>query len=68
MKRVIVGNTRAALWPKSKPGALNLNNLVVSTGQWALLQATAINDRGQIPANCYDGNGDEHALPLHPAK
>jgi probable HAF family extracellular repeat protein len=60
------GNFRAAVWPKGKPGALNLNNLIPQDSGWTLAQATAINDAGQILAWGVDANGDTHAFRLDP--
>lgn len=62
------GNFRAAVWPKGKPGALNLNNLIPQNTGWTLAQATAINDVGQILAWGVDSSGDTHAFRLDPIK
>lgn len=62
------GNFRAAVWPKGKPGALNLNNLIPQNSGWTLAQATAINDLGQILAWGVYSNGDTHAFRLDPLK
>jgi probable HAF family extracellular repeat protein len=42
------GNFRAAAWQPGVPGAQNLNALIPAGAGWILLEATGINDAGQI--------------------
>jgi probable HAF family extracellular repeat protein len=45
----------------------NLNNLIPAGSGVTLEDATAINDNGQIVANGYNANGQEHAFLLTPS-
>ena len=45
----------------------NLNNLIPPGSGFTLDDATAINDNGQIAANGYNAQGQEHAFLLSPS-
>jgi len=55
----------AFLWENGGP-MVNLQNLVLPGSDLALLEATFINDRGEIVGNGLLPNGDQHAVLLIP--
>jgi probable HAF family extracellular repeat protein len=63
---VIVGQSGTGAWVWSNDSFQNLNNLIPAGSGFTLNNATAINDNGQIVANGYNAQGQEHAFLLNP--
>jgi probable HAF family extracellular repeat protein len=63
---VIVGQSGSGAWIWSNGTFQNLNNLIPANSGFTLDTATAINDNGQIVANGYNAQGQEHAFLLDP--
>ncbi len=64
---VIVGQSSLGAWIWSGGTFQNLNNLIPPGSGFTLNDATAINDNGQIVANGYNAQGQEHAFLLTPS-
>src|SRR6266571_5113879 len=64
---VIVGQSGAGAWVWSGGVFQNLNNLIPPGSGFTLDNATAINANGQIVANGYNAQGQEHAFLLTPS-
>ncbi len=61
---VIVGQSGVGAWVWSGGTFQNLNSLIPPGSGFTLDNATAINDNGQIVANGYNAQGQEHAFLL----